>query len=199
MRRSAVPSIAETRALKNNETMDHQQVIDFWFAEIKPAQWWGADADLDHVIVERFGALHAGAVRCELYKWRVHPLGRLAEVIVLDQFSRNIYRGTAQAFAADPIALALAQEAVATNAAATLEPRQRAFLYMPYMHSESREIHEIAVRLFSEYGLEGSLDSELKHKAIIDRFGRYPHRNSILGRISSEEESEFLKKRRPSF
>jgi len=199
MRRSAVPSIAETRALKNNETMDHQQVIDFWFAEIKPAQWWAADADLDHVIVERFGALHARAVRCELYKWRVHPLGRLAEVIVLDQFSRNIYRGTAQAFAADPIALALAQEAVATNAAATLEPRQRAFLYMPYMHSESREIHEIAVRLFSEYGLEGSLDSELKHKAIIDRFGRYPHRNSILGRISSEEESEFLKNRRPSF
>ncbi|HMC90374.1 MAG TPA: DUF924 family protein [Gemmataceae bacterium] len=179
--------------------MDYQRVIDFWFVEIKPAQWWGDDADLDHLIARKFGAMHGRALRCELYTWRVHPLGRLAEIIVLDQFSRNIYRGTAQAFAADPLALALAQEAVATNAAPTLEPRHRAFLYMPYMHSESREIHEIAVRLFSEYGLEGSLDSELKHKAIIDRFGRYPHRNSILGRISNEEESEFVRNARPSF
>jgi len=179
--------------------MDHRQVIDFWFVEIRPAQWWGDDADLDRVIAERFGALHARAVRCELYPWRVHAPGRLAEIIVLDQFSRNIYRGTPQAFAADPLALALAQEAVAANAAAALEPRQRAFLYMPYMHSESRRIHEIAVRLFSEPGLEGNLDSELRHKAIIDRFGRYPHRNSILGRTSSGEETEFLKGPRTSF
>jgi uncharacterized protein (DUF924 family) len=179
--------------------MDHQQVIDFWFVDIKPAQWWGRDAGLDRVIAERFGPMHARAARCELYKWRVHPLGRLAEIIVLDQFSRNIYRGTAAAFAADPLALALAQEAVAANAAATLEPHHKAFLYMPYMHSESREIHEIAVRLFSEQGLDENLNSELKHKAIIDRFGRYPHRNSILGRISSEEESEFLKSHRPPF
>jgi uncharacterized protein (DUF924 family) len=179
--------------------MDPQQVIDFWFVEIKPAQWWGDDADLDHVIARKFGALHARALRCELYQWRVRPLGRLAEIIVLDQFSRNIHRGTAQAFAGDPTALALAQEAVAANAPAALEPNRRAFLYMPYMHSESREIHEIAVQLFSEDGLEGSLDSELKHKAIIDRFGRYPHRNSVLGRISTEEESEFLRSARTSF
>jgi uncharacterized protein (DUF924 family) len=179
--------------------MDHQQVIDFWFVEIKPAQWWRDDAGLDRLIAGRFGALHARALRCELYPWRVHPLGRLAEIIVLDQFSRNIYRGTAQAFAADPLALALAQEAVADNAGAALDPRHRAFLYMPYMHSESREIHEVAVRLFSEDGLEASLQSELKHKAIIDRFGRYPHRNSILGRISNQEESEFLKSSRASF
>jgi uncharacterized protein (DUF924 family) len=178
---------------------NHQQVIDFWFVEIKPAQWWRDDGALDRVIAEKFGTIHARALRCELYKWRVHPLGRLAEIIVLDQFSRNIYRGTAAAFAADPLALALAQEAVATNAAATLEARHKAFLYLPYMHSESREIHEIAVRLFSEHGLEANLRSELKHKAIIDRFGRYPHRNSILGRISSEEESQFLKNSRSSF
>jgi len=179
--------------------MEHQGVIDFWFVQLKPAQWWRDDSDLDHVIADRFGAVHARALRGELYQWRLQPLGRLAEIIVLDQFSRNIYRGTAQAYAADPMALALAQEAVAANAAATLEPHHKAFLYMPYMHSESREIHEIAVRLFSEFGLEASLDSELRHKAIIDRFGRYPHRNSILGRISSQQEGEFLKNPRPSF
>lgn len=173
--------------------MDHHAVTDFWFAELRPAQWWGGEPGLDRAIAERFGALHARAVRCELYGWRMHPPGRLAEVLVLDQFSRNIYRGSAQAFAADPLALALAQEAVAANAAAALEPRQRAFLYMPYMHSESRAIHEVAVHLFSERGLESSLESELQHKAIIDRFGRYPRRNSILGRSSTEEEAEFLR------
>jgi uncharacterized protein (DUF924 family) len=184
--------------LRAHLTMDHQQIIDFWFVEIEPAQWWRHDDDFDHLIAEKFGALHARALQCELYKWRVHPLGRLAEIIVLDQFSRNIYRGTARAFAADPLALALAQEAVATKAAAALAPRHRAFLYMPYMHSESRQIHEIAVGLFSEHGLEASLDSEVKHKAIIDRFGRYPHRNVILGRISDAEEREFLKAPRSS-
>jgi uncharacterized protein (DUF924 family) len=179
--------------------MDHQQIIRFWFVETEPVQWWDPDADFDQAIARRFGAVHARAVQCELYEWRAHPLGRLAEVIVLDQFSRNIHRGTPRAFAADPLALALAQEAVATKAAACLEARQRAFLYMPYMHSESRRIHEIAVDLFSEPGLQVSLRSELKHKAVIDRFGRYPHRNSILGRISSNEELEFLKNARSSF
>jgi uncharacterized protein (DUF924 family) len=179
--------------------MNHPQVIDFWFAEIEPKQWWREDREFDRRIAERFGALHARALQCELYAWRRHPLGRLAEIIVLDQFSRNIYRGTAQAFAADPLALALAQEAVAAQAAAALEPRHRAFLYMPYMHSESPRIHELAVGLFSEDGLQSNLDFEFKHKAIIDRFGRYPHRNSILGRISSEEEREFLKTRGSSF
>jgi uncharacterized protein (DUF924 family) len=179
--------------------MEPQEVIHFWFTEMRPAQWWRHDPDLDRVIAVRFAALHARALRCELYRWRAQPLGRLAEIIVLDQFSRNIHRGTARAFAADPLALALAQEAVAAHAAAQLEPRQKAFLYMPYMHSESREIHEIAVELFSQDGLQASLDSELKHKAIIDRFGRYPHRNAILGRVCSEEEREFLAGPRPSF
>lgn len=173
--------------------MDHQNVIDFWFVEVNPAQWWRRDPDFDQAVATRFGAVHARAAQCELFEWRAHPLGRLAEIIVLDQFSRNMYRDTPRAFAADPLALALAQEAVAARVAAALEPKLRAFLYMPYMHSESRRIHEIAVGLFSERGLEASLDSELEHKAIIDRFGRYPHRNSILGRVSTEEECEFLK------
>lgn len=143
--------------------------------------------------------MHAQAVQCELFGWRAHPFGRLAEIIVLDQFSRNIYRGTARAFEADSLALALAQEAVATAVAAVLGPDHRSFLYMPYMHSESRRIHEIAVGLFSEAGLEPSLKSEIRHKAIIDRFGRYPHRNAILGRVSSQEELEFLKAPGSSF
>jgi len=172
--------------------MDHQPIIDFWFAEIDPKQWWRQDDELDRRIAERFGDVHAQAVQCELYAWRRQPLGRLAEIIVLDQFSRNIYRGTARAFASDPLALALAQEAIAAQAAASLEPHHRAFLYMPYMHSESRQIHEIAVELFSQEGLESYLDFELRHKAIIDRFGRYPHRNTLLGRNSSDEESDFL-------
>lgn len=179
--------------------MGHQQIIDFWFVETDPKQWWRQDDAFDRQITERFGDTHAQAVQCELYAWRRQPLGRLAEIIVLDQFSRNIYRGTARAFAADPQALALAQEAVAAKAAAVLAPHHRAFLYMPYMHSESRRIHEIAVELFSEKGLEPNLDFEFRHKAIIDRFGRYPHRNAILGRTSSEEEIEFLKTPGSSF
>jgi len=179
--------------------MNHPQIIDFWFIETEPRQWWRQDDEFDRRIAKRFGAVHAQAVQCELYTWRRDPLGRLAEILVLDQFSRNIYRGTARAFAADPLALALAQEAVAAHAAAALEPDQRAFLYMPYMHSESPRIHELAVALFSEDGLQSSLDSEFRHKAIIDRFGRYPHRNSILGRISSEEEQEFLATRGSAF
>jgi uncharacterized protein (DUF924 family) len=179
--------------------MNHQQIIDFWYVEVDPKQWWRQDDEFDHRIVERFSDLHAQAVQCELYAWRRQPLGRLAEIIVLDQFSRNIYRGTAQAFVADPLALALAQEAVAVESAAKLEPHHRAFLYMPYMHSESRRIHEIAVELFSENGLKSYLDFELWHKAIIDRFGRYPHRNKMLGRNSSEEESDFLKTPGSSF
>jgi uncharacterized protein (DUF924 family) len=179
--------------------MNHQQIIDFWYVEVDPKQWWRQDDEFDHRIAERFGDVHVQAVQCELYAWRCQPLGRLAEIIVLDQFSRNIYRGTSQAFAADPLALALAQEAVAVETAAKLETHHRAFLYMPYMHSESRRIHEIAVELFSENGLESYLDFELRHKAIIDRFGRYPHRNKMLGRNSSEEESDFLKTPGSSF
>lgn len=179
--------------------MNHQQIIDFWFVEIDPKQWWRQDGNFDLRIADRFGDVHAQAVQCELSAWRRQPLGRLAEIIVLDQFSRNIYRGTALAFVADPLALALAQEAVAAQAAMALDPHQRAFLYMPYMHSESRQIHEIAVELFSEKGLESYLDFELRHKAIIDRFGRYPHRNTALGRISSQEEIDFLKTPGSSF
>ena len=172
--------------------MTAQAVLDFWFKEIDAKQWWTKSAEFDQLIASRFGSLHAAAARCELHAWRESPPGRLAEIIVLDQFSRNLFRDQPQAFACDALALALAQTAVAAQADAALEIRQRAFMYMPYMHSESALIHGSALPLFSLAGLESSLASEHHHKAIIDRFGRYPHRNAVIGRQSSVQELEFL-------
>lgn len=125
--------------------------------------------------------------------WRDQPQGRLAEVIVLDQFSRNLFRDHPRAWAQDAQALVLAQEAVRAGADRLLNTRQRAFLYMPYMHSESRLIHQVALRLFSQPGMSLQLDYERRHAVIIERFGRYPHRNAVLGRPSTPEEAAFLK------
>lgn len=176
-----------------------QEVLRFWFDEAGASRWWAVNSAFDGLVRERYAALHAQAVACELSAWRSEPLGRLAEVIVLDQFSRNLHRGTAQAFAADPLALALAQEAVAAGVDVQLSAVQRQFLYMPYMHSESRQIHAEAPGLFAQLGLAGSLEFELKHKAVIDRFGRYPHRNAQLDRPSTAEELQFLMQPGSSF
>jgi uncharacterized protein (DUF924 family) len=171
----------------------YKDILNFWFHELTPAHWWKKDDALDAEIKQRFAAIHAQAARCELFDWRMAAKGRLAEIIILDQFSRNIFRDSPQAFAHDSLALALAQEAVAVGADKALSPSERSFLYMPFMHSESAAIHQIAVTLFSAPGMENNLDFELKHQAIITRFGRYPHRNKILGRESTAEEIEFLK------
>ena len=179
--------------------MTAQSILSFWFEEIDAKQWWAKIDDFDRLITQRFGTLHAAAARCELSHWRDTPQGRLAEVIVLDQFSRNMYRDKPQSFACDPLALALAQHAVSLQADLALPPEQRAFLYMPYMHSESPLIHTNALTLFSQSGLENALPSEIRHKAIVERFGRYPHRNAILGRPSSAEEIEFLETPSSSF
>jgi uncharacterized protein (DUF924 family) len=167
-------------------------VLKFWFEEISPAQWWKVNPDFDRTIAERFSELHGRAIRAELFGWRAEPRGRLAEILVLDQFSRNLYRGNKLAFAADTLALALAQEAVAAKADVALIAEERVFMYMPYMHSESRLIHQVAERLFKANGPEDNYDFELRHKAIVDRFGRYPHRNAVLGRQSTAEELAFL-------
>jgi uncharacterized protein (DUF924 family) len=174
-------------------------VLRFWLEEAGPEAWWKPDPAFDGTIRGRFAAVHARAIRGELFTWRAGPQGRLAEIIVLDQFSRNLFRGDARAFAQDLAALALAQEAVAADAHRALEPVQRVFLLLPYMHSESREIHVVAERLFREFAPPGNLDFELRHKAIVDRFGRYPHRNELLGRASTPEELEFLRKPGSSF
>lgn len=169
-----------------------EDILRFWFEALEPKQWWSKDAALDALIAECYAPLLASAARCELHAWRATPRGRLAEVIVLDQFPRQIHRDTPQAFACDPLALALAQEAVARGDDAALTPIERVFLYLPYMHSESAAIQQVSVALYERNGLPDNLDFARRHKAIVDRFGRYPHRNAILGRASTPEEIAFL-------
>lgn len=171
----------------------HQDILHYWFHEIDPKQWWKVDPGFDQELTERFLSLLEQAKRGELAHWRSSAQGRLAEIMVLDQFSRNIYRNTPAAFAQDGMALVLAQEAITHGAALHLSPIETSFLYLPLMHSESAAIHLQAEQLYKELGLQGNYEFELKHKVIIDRFGRYPHRNAILGRASSAEEIEFLK------
>lgn len=194
----------------------YETVLTFWFNELKPAQWWQKNKALDIKIARRFGELHQQACAGELYAWRATAEGRLGEIIVLDQFSRNIYRDQPQAFAHDGMALVLAQEAIRVGADQALSPQQRVFLYMPFMHSESIKIHEVGQVLFtrnadpsqasqssestSEFeGAKSSLTYQTAHRDIIQRFGRYPHRNVILGRESSAEEQAFLKQPNSSF
>lgn len=169
------------------------EILDFWFEQLKPRQWFEKSPAIDRELTERFGDWHRKAAAGELFAWRELIEGRLAEVLLLDQFSRNIHRDKPEAFAQDAMALVLAQEAVARGLDAQLPPERRAFLYMPYMHSESEVIHEEAVRLFDQPGLEHNLKFELRHREIIQRFGRYPHRNAVLGRPSTPDELEFLK------
>ncbi len=174
-------------------------ILHFWFEELTPAQWWKADPAVDARIAERFLPTLQQAMQGELYPWRSDARGRLAEIIVLDQFSRNVWRNTPQAFAQDPMALALAQEAVRADLHLGLQPDERAFLLLPYMHSESRLIHVEAERLYRDHAPASNYAFELKHKVIVDRFGRYPHRNAILGRTSSAQELEFLQQPGSSF
>lgn len=170
-----------------------ENVLSFWFEEITEASWWVKDEAFDMLIKERFGELHRRATACELFGWRASAEGSLAEIIVLDQFSRNIYRDTPAAFTSDPLALSLAQRTIEKGFDQQLPVRQRNFLYLPYMHSESLIIHEQAVELYAAQGDQKTIDFEHKHKVIIEQFGRYPHRNSVLGRPSTPEEIEFLK------
>ncbi len=175
------------------------RVLNFWFEELQPKNWFEKSNDLDEDIKTRFLETYKAAFAGELFFWRDTAKGRLAEIIVLDQFARNIFRDQGQAFAGDSLALVLAQEAVHNASDNELSTTEKSFLYMPYMHSESKLIHEQAVKLFSQPGLEFNLDFELKHKKIIDQFGRYPHRNDLLGRESTKEEMDFLKQPGSSF
>lgn len=179
--------------------MTVEEVLRFWFEETTPERHFKREDAFDAAIRERFAEIHAAAARGELADWRDTADGRLAEIVVLDQFSRNLFRGDPRAFAGDVVALVLAQEAIRVGADREMPAARRAFLYMPFMHSESRVLHIDAERLFRQSGLERNYEFELKHKAIIDRFGRYPHRNAILGRKSTPEELAFLEQPDSSF
>ena len=184
------------------------EVLDFWFGppevrgKARP-EWFRKDEKFDAEIRRRFVALHASAALGEREAWRAEPRSMLALVIVLDQFSRNLYRGDARAFAQDAHALACAREALARGDDAKLLPVERQFLYMPFEHSEDLADQDRAVELM--HGLEafeetrGLIEWAERHRVIVRRFGRFPHRNAVLGRVSSGEEAGFLKEPGSSF
>ena len=179
--------------------MQAQDILTFWFTELTPKQHFSKDAVLDEQIRTRFGTTLAAATRGELQPWRTDAPSRLAEIIVLDQFSRNIHRDTPLAFAQDALALTLARELVGLQLDAALPMPQRVFVYMPWMHSEDLAAHTEALPLFSQPGLEYNLQFLHRHTEIIQRFGRYPHRNTLLGRASTPEELAFLQEPGSSF
>lgn len=174
-------------------------VLNFWFSDKNKPFWFVKSDDFDREITEKFGYLIDKAGAGELWDWRMDNYGRLAEILILDQFSRNVYRNTSKSFLYDNVALVLAQEAVNQPSFNDLPADFKKFTIMPFMHSENLNIHKRAVKLFQALGDDATLDFEYQHKVIIERFGRYPHRNSILGRISTQEENAFLSQPHSSF
>ncbi len=185
--------------------MTPQDVLDFWFLPAsdpgygKPrAEWFRKDAAFDAAIHERFGSLIALAVGGGLREWDGHgPEGKLARILVLDQLTRNSARGTPDSFAGDALALAAARELVDSGDDRKLTPLQRSFAYMPFEHAEDAAMQELSVRLFGELaqehpGFASSLDYAHRHRGVIARFGRFPHRNPILGRASTPDELAYL-------
>ena len=176
--------------------MNYQDIYDFWFTELTPNDWFSVNDALDKTINNKFKVILDAAIAGELHHWRSTAMGSLCEIIVLDQFSRNIFRGQAQAFRQDPLALALAQTAIDKGFDKQLNETEVGFMYLPFMHSESAKIHELAMMLYKDHP---SYEFEAAHKSIIDQFGRYPHRNAILGRKSTEQELTFLTQPNSSF
>lgn len=173
--------------------MSAKEVLYFWFEELTPKDWFAGEETLDEEIEERFLPLNQQAKRGELFEWRATLEGRVAEIIVLDQFSRNLYREDGRAYSSDDMALALSQELLSKDGFNELPLDYQVFALMPFMHAESRKIQEHSVELFSEHPeWEENLVHAIKHKEIIDQFGRYPSRNDQIGRQSTPEEIKWL-------
>ena len=170
----------------------YHDVIDFWFVQHGKEDWFGGKAEFDAAIAENFSALHAQVARGEAWEWRETPEGRLAEVVVLDQFSRQLFRGRPEAFAQDKMALALAQEALATGADDAVPRDWAPFFYLPFMHAESLVIQEEGMRLYELHGDAEQLDYMRKHRDTVARFGRFPFRNKALARQSTPEELAYI-------
>lgn len=174
---------------------DYESVLTFWFKELDPSDWFASDSELDKTIEKRFGDMLTAAKNGELVFWRKNMRGRLAEIIVLDQFARNIYREDGRAFEGDTVALVLAQEAALMKEKENLSVEERSFLYMPFMHSESLVIQEtFSLTYFKEPGLEKRYRYAKEHHDTIKAFGRFPYRNKALGRITTAEEQTYLEK-----
>jgi uncharacterized protein (DUF924 family) len=164
-----------------------QDILDFWFAPETQALWYASNQDFDARIRDRFLDVYGAARQSKLESWREDPQSMLALIIVLDQFSRNMFRNDARAFAADHLARAVVMEGMAKGFDRELQGPKLDFFYMPLMHSESMEDHNILVRLG-----RGDERYAREHREIIERFGRYPHRNAVLNRQNTAEEAKFL-------
>ena len=176
-----------------------EEILDFWFQELTPDDWFGGGDEVDDRIRERFLELHEALREHVPESWRTSARGMLAAVIALDQFPRNMYRGDARAFAADTVALGLARDGVTRGFDREMSDDERKFFYLPFEHSEDPAVQARSVELFASLENEDTLGYALRHKEIIDRFGRFPHRNEVLGRVSTPEEIDFLKEPDSSF
>ncbi len=171
----------------------YQDIIDFWFSDKTKPLWFERSDAFDQDITTRFQRLHAAADEGELDGWMAAPDSALALILALDQFPRNIYRGTPKAFASDAKALACTNEALARGYLARLEYQQRQFIYLPLMHSEDLTDQNRCVHLCHVHDDDVMIKFAIEHRDIIARFGRFAHRNAILSRVSTPEEIEFLK------
>lgn len=168
-------------------------ILRFWFDELPADKRFAKDDAVDAECARRFGAVRDAILASGAADWRGDPDTLLAAVIALDQFSRNIHRGSAQAFAADSLALSLSREAIGHGWDGAMNAEHRQFLYMPFMHSENPGMQAESVALFTSLGDADQLSYAEGHRDLIDRFGRFPHRNSALGRRDTEEERAWLK------
>jgi len=167
-------------------------VLAFWFAEATQPLWFASTPDFDEALRARFLATYQTAAAGQLANWEASVEGALALVIVLDQFPLNLFRGQAESFATAPAARAVADRAIARGFDQAMPPVQRQFLYLPFMHSETLADQERSARLYQQPGLEDSLRFARHHRDLIARFGRFPHRNAPLGRVSTAEELAYL-------
>ncbi len=168
-------------------------ILNFWFAETSQSHWFARDDDFDADIRRRFAVLYEHVRDGAHLDWKDSPRGLLALIIILDQFPRNMFRDSPQAFASDDLALTLAELTIAKGFNVRLSPQERMFAYMPLQHAEKIDVQEQAVARFAEIEMDMPLDFAKQHRDIIARFGRFPHRNAVLGRASTAEETEFLK------
>lgn len=175
------------------------EVLKFWFEELAPEDWYKRDAARDAEIRKRFGSLYEKLKEAVPPDWLMSPRGFLAAIIVLDQFPRNMFRDDPRAFATDAAALELAKRAIAAGIDLKLPPVERAFVYLPFQHSEVLADQARSLELFTALGAPLNLDFARRHQDIIERFGRFPHRNAVLGRASTEQELAFLKQPGSSF
>lgn len=170
-----------------------KDIIDFWFSERVSKLHFAKNTDFDKEVYDLFFATYEKALNGGLVDWQETPEGSLALIILLDQFSRNMFRNTPKSFESDKQARDIARLAIKNQFDHKLSKEQRVFLYMPFMHSENLKDQEVSIDLYKKLGIEENLKFAVAHYDIIKRFGRFPHRNSTLGRKSTNEEVEFLK------